>query len=365
MATVTGLTKERMLEIEAASVVSGMIDAAGHLILTRHDGTTVDAGYALVAVPDASDTQKGVVELATEIETAAHTDATRAVTPASLAPTMLRLDTLEAKPGDKVQIISPIPPESAGPSAYPTGISVTIVSASDTNIWSLNGNTGTVTTVNVNSNRLYQLFMATSGGPSALAKMWVRTHHDPEGWTPWAQMATPDDSSTMGMTGEIKIWPSSTIPNGWRLCDGGAINRITYSKLFSILNTTYGVGDGSTTFNVPDLKGRVPTGFDGTQGEFNVMGKTGGAKTHTLTTAEMPSHTHTDSGHLHAPGPGGAFWTTGPSANVANGTFWGLHTFDGSNNTTAYASANIQNTGGGGAHNNLPPYITLRYIIKL
>lgn len=92
MATVTGLTKERMLVIEAASVVSGTIDTSGHLILTKHDGTTIDAGYALVAVPNASDTQKGVVELATDAETVARTDTTRAVTPASLVSTFNGFD---------------------------------------------------------------------------------------------------------------------------------------------------------------------------------------------------------------------------------------------------------------------------------
>jgi hypothetical protein len=86
MAVVTGLTATRMLAIEAASVVSGTVDnGTGHLLLTTHDGTVIDAGYVLGTVVDATDTLKGIVELATNAETSAGTDATRAVTPAGLA----------------------------------------------------------------------------------------------------------------------------------------------------------------------------------------------------------------------------------------------------------------------------------------
>jgi baseplate structural protein gp10 len=85
MATVTGLTADRMLAIEAASVVSGYIDPSGHLILVQFDDTEIDAGYMLASVPDASETVKGVVELATTAEASTGTDTTRAVTPAGLS----------------------------------------------------------------------------------------------------------------------------------------------------------------------------------------------------------------------------------------------------------------------------------------
>jgi len=84
VATVTGLTADRMEAIEAASVVSGTINGSGHLILTTHDGSTIDAGYVLGSVPDASETVKGLVELATTVEAAAGSDTIRAVTPAGL-----------------------------------------------------------------------------------------------------------------------------------------------------------------------------------------------------------------------------------------------------------------------------------------
>src|SRR5690606_11752046 len=82
-------------------------------------------------------------------------------------------------------------------------------------------------------------------------------------------------------------------------CDGSAVSRTDYADLFEVIGTSYGVGDGSTTFNLPNLQGRVPVGLDTGQTEFNALGKTGGAKTHTLTIDQMPSHSHTQAPHSH------------------------------------------------------------------
>lgn len=101
-------------------------------------------------------------------------------------------------------------------------------------------------------------------------------------------------------TGSIVQFGGSTIPNGWLLCDGAQVSRTTYSALFSVIGTTFGVGDGLTTFNLPNLKGRVPVGRDATQTEFDALGENGGAKTHTLTTSEIPSHQHNVSAYAHS-----------------------------------------------------------------
>ena len=90
----------------------------------------------------------------------------------------------------------------------------------------------------------------------------------------------------------MRIWSTNTAPSGWFVCDGSAISRTTYSDLFAVIGTIYGVGDGSTTFNVPNLKGRAIVGRDASQTEFDVLGETGGEKTHVLTESEMPSHRH-------------------------------------------------------------------------
>lgn len=151
-------------------------------------------------------------------------------------------------------------------------------------------------------------------------------------------------------SGSVSMFAGAAAPEGYLLCQGQAVSRSTYSDLFAVIGTTYGSGDNSTTFNIPNLKGRVPVGLDSGQTEFNTLGETGGAKTHTLTVAEMPSHTHRtgiggNGTDTYGDGPLG-----GATAKVIFDPSYGQY--------TAY-------TGGGGAHNNLQPYIALNYIIKV
>ena len=142
-------------------------------------------------------------------------------------------------------------------------------------------------------------------------------------------------------SGAILPYGAANAPDNYLLCDGTEVSRSEYSTLFSIIGTTYGVGNGSTTFNLPNLQGKVPVGFDSTQTEFDALGETGGAKTHTLTVDEMPAHTH--------------------AAGVVTGGVGGTPEANASGSGT---SINTGSTGGDGAHNNLQPYITLNYIIK-
>jgi len=138
-------------------------------------------------------------------------------------------------------------------------------------------------------------------------------------------------------------WLSNIIPNANCIfLEGQAISRTTYAAFFAIIGTTFGAGDGSTTFNVPNLKGKVIVGYDSAQTEFDTLGETGGAKTHTLTIAEMPSHTHTLDTYSND--------SYGIGIDVAGAIG------EGDKTTSA--------TGGNLAHNNLQPYITLRYICK-
>jgi microcystin-dependent protein len=130
------------------------------------------------------------------------------------------------------------------------------------------------------------------------------------------------------------------------LCDGAAVSRTTYSALWDVLRnggstSPYGNGDGSTTFNLPNLKGRVPVGLDSSQTEFDTLGETGGEKTVTLTAAQMPVHNHTSL--ILGSGEGSTGIPVTASANT--------------NTTTG-------NAGSGEAHPNLQPYIVVNYIIK-
>ena len=199
--------------------------------------------------------------------------------------------------------------------------------------------------------------------------------------------------------GTIHQYAGSTAPNSmYLLCQGQAVSRATYATLFAVIGVTYGVGDGTTTFNLPNLQGRIPVGYDSTQTEFNTLAKTGGEKTHVLTTAELPLHQHALD-HDHA----SATVTVADHANVVNrlasfsdGGFatginttpWaalsppGLATTSLSSVPTAgmavsystyshTASVDLPNftgtsgsVGSGTAHNVLQPYVVVNYIIK-
>ena len=149
----------------------------------------------------------------------------------------------------------------------------------------------------------------------------------------------------MGIQGSLPAgvmmdYAGSTVPTGWLLCDGSAVSRTTYARLFAAVGTSWGIGDGSTTFNLPP-GGIVTVGYKSSDTDFNAVGKTGGAKTHTLTTSEMPAHTHTVS-QGNVEGAGVSF----------------------APNATAYTTRNTGSTGGGAAHNNMQPYAVVKKIIS-
>jgi microcystin-dependent protein len=183
-------------------------------------------------------------------------------------------------------------------------------------------------------------------------------------------------SSGLGIAGAVPIgvvnpFAGATAPSGWLLCFGQTVSRTQYSGLFLTIGTTYGAGDGSTTFALPDLRGRTIAGEDDMGGTAanrltsggsgitgTTLGATGGAETHTLTTAQMPSHTHTQDAHSHTiPIYVASNFTGFIGSNGHGGVFR-------ENVGTNGSIATNQNTGGGGAHNNTQPTIILNYIIK-
>lgn len=266
--------------------------------------------------------------------------------------------------------------------------------------------------------------------PTVNDTVWLAT--DGRDWMVIGKLSDGSGGGSGGGTvealpaGSIIEWTTTTAPANWLICDGAAVSRTTYASLFAVIGTTYGAGNGTTTFNLPDLRGRVPVGVNGAT--FGWLGSQGGSEAVSLTTTQLPAHNHTitltDPGHSHANsattdsqgghshtvtvsggahthilpmaasgapnsvndiplrasgGADGNFRTSFEATGSGYGSATGTHSHSTSvstngahshnvtmSNAGAYTgmSASSANTGGGGAHNNLQPYLVVNYIIK-
>ena len=172
----------------------------------------------------------------------------------------------------------------------------------------------------------------------------------------------------------ILSYAGSAAPTGWLLCFGQAVSRATYAALFAIVGTTYGVGDGSTTFNLPDLRGRAVAGKDNMGGtsanrltglsggvDGDVLGASGGLETHTLVISQIPAHDHRLYGGTSGDSSGsGALYATGTDSVGGHISATGV----GYRSVLPSGVQTMENTGGSGAHNNVQPTFILNYIIK-
>jgi microcystin-dependent protein len=160
------------------------------------------------------------------------------------------------------------------------------------------------------------------------------------------------------LTGTINMWPTATAPTGYLLCAGAAVSRTTYAALFAVISTTFGIGDGSTTFNLPNYTGRMPYGA--------TVGATGGSAD-----AVVVSHTHSasssvsDPGHKHGPEQG-SFVQQGGSGQSGGFTGDGktLASLTASATTGISVATTIASAGVSGTNANLPPYLGINFIIK-
>jgi len=156
------------------------------------------------------------------------------------------------------------------------------------------------------------------------------------------------------LIGAVIAYAGSSAPTGWLLCYGQNVSRTTYAALFGVVGTTYGAGDGSTTFGLPDLRGRVPFGKDDMGGSAasrlsnsapggitgSGLGNTGGEQAHQIVIAELASHAHN---FLTASG----VFAVGSAGSRPN---------TGSNTATSSAGSDTP-------HNTVPPGIVLNYMI--
>ena len=195
-------------------------------------------------------------------------------------------------------------------------------------------------------------------------------------------------------SGSLTAFAGATAPTGWLICDGSVVSQATYASLYAVVGGTYNTGgEGAGNFRLPNMKGRVIVGRDASDSDFNVLGETGGAKTHTLTEAQMPVHDHTGSAisngdHNHSGSISGGSHEHPMSTGAALSLGAGNSLFANSGNPPVTSAGNtgtspshshgltinyngshphsisIDTAGSGGAHNNLQPYIALNWIIK-
>lgn len=198
------------------------------------------------------------------------------------------------------------------------------------------------------------------------------------------------------MVGSIIQYAGSTTPNGFLVCDGSAVSRSDYAALFEVIGTTFGSGDGSTTFNLPDLVGRVPIGAS----TAHSVGSTGGEETHTLVSNELPEHYHVVPEHGHENtikiatpslshsittqpaftytrlnGTAGAFnqlgskYTSRANASMSRSTSVAITAHPAtactmSGGVTDCPAFDTEETGASEGHNNMMPYLALVFLIQ-
>lgn len=150
---------------------------------------------------------------------------------------------------------------------------------------------------------------------------------------------------------EIRIFSFDYAPKGWALCNGQLLPINQNQALFALLGTTFG-GDGESVFALPNQKGKAPVHF----GQSFTLGQTGGEQAHTLTTAEMPTHTHVLQGA-----------SEGGDAPLAAGNLLGAAAglYGPAQSLTSLVPGTVSNTGGSQPHENMQPYLTLNFCIAL
>ncbi|MGD0270595.1 MAG: tail fiber protein [Candidatus Sulfotelmatobacter sp.] len=160
--------------------------------------------------------------------------------------------------------------------------------------------------------------------------------------------------------GEIRLFGGTFAPAGWSFCNGATMSIQQNDALYNLIGTTYG-GNGQTTFNLPDLQGRVPVHQGQGAGLQNyVLGQKGGAQTVTLTVAQLPSHPHTAVGSASGAGTGSPANATWGNSGIGNESFG-----PGTSASQTMNAASTSFTGGNQPHDNMLPFLAVSFIIAL
>lgn len=254
------------------------------------------------------------------------------------------------------------------------GFSVQIIGSSGTGVVIPNG---TTTTVYCDGFNVYGALNGVTGNFNIPGNATVTGNATVSGNATITGNLTVSGSNNVVPAGSLLMWSTASAPSGYLLCNGAAVSRSTYAALFAVIGTTFGAGDTTTTFNVPNYTNRMPYG--------TTIGTTGGSAdaivvthTHTLsgTTGAMSAnathtHTATDSGHTHlANGFGGAqpgLTTSGTPINGQSSTTVGYANISVSSanvDHTHTLSGTTSSAGSSGTNANLPPYLGINFIIK-
>lgn len=185
-------------------------------------------------------------------------------------------------------------------------------------------------------------------------------------------------ADSMIPSGVMMDFAAASAPSGWLACDGSAVNRTTYASLFAAIGTTWGTGDGSTTFNLPDFRGRVTIGAGTGSGlTARTLAATGGEETHALSSGELAAHTHShnhtgttgNESVTHTHQSGILTGTTGSTGVVASTTAsnngqWNTGTESANHTHSFTSSTDSTSTGSGTGHNTMQPFAVVTKIIK-
>ena len=269
-------------------------------------------------------------------------------------------------------VVAPVPAITA----YATGQIVTLRP--------VNANTGAAT-ININGLGVKNIKLLDGNDPAANALLATGIYTLVYDGTNFVLLNQSLSLPPAVPAGSVMSYAGATEPSGWIFCYGQEISRTTYAALFTAVGTVYGTGDGSTTFNVPDIRGRAVAGQDDMGGvsanrltglgggvDGDILGGVGGEEAHVLTSGEHASHTHSGSGltttsdgaHTHtvtAVGSGSLVVANTPGSSAAGSSSLttsstGAHTHS--------VSGTTGSSGSGTAHNNVQPTIILNYIIK-